>query len=224
LSPTLWRQTLAVAAIAIVYALIGMTTARPQEYARSSATEPWEPCGECHNLDGISANGHFPHLAGQRAAYIEKELLDFQAGARANDHGQMGVASREIGPRERAMVARHFAGLPAPAPRPDDLNPADAERAARLVAAGDHGAKIPACNSCHGVRAKHDFNAPRLEAQQPAYLAKQLADFRSGRRTNDRNRVMQLIAGRLSEADIELVATYLATRQRDAPARLAGRH
>ena len=217
------RQTLAIAGTAIVYALIGMATARPQEYARTAATEPWEPCGECHNLDGISANGHFPHLAGQRAAYIEKELIDFQSGARANDHGQMGVASRALGPKERAVVARHFAGLPDPMPQLLDLNPTDAKRAATLVAMGDRAAKIPACNSCHGVRGKRNFTGPRLEAQQAAYLAKELADFRAGRRTNDRNRVMQLVAKRLSEAEITAVAAYLATRPRDTPAKLAGR-
>lgn len=223
MTPSLWRQTVAIAAIAVIYALIGLATARPQEYVQTSTAEPWEPCGECHSLDGLSANGHFPHLAGQRAAYIEKELRDFQAGARANDHGQMGVASRGLGPAERAAVARHFAGLPAPVPQSPELNPADVKRAAKLIAAGDRAAKIPACNSCHGAHAKHDFNAPRLEAQQPAYLVKQLADFRAGRRTNDRDRVMQLVAHRLSAADIELVATYLATRQRDAAARLADR-
>jgi cytochrome c553 len=219
----LWRQTPAIAVIAIAYAVIGPATARPEEYARTSATEPWEPCGECHNLDGISANGHFPHLAGQRAAYIEKELFDFQVGARANDRGQMGVASRGLGPAERAAVARHFAGLPAPMPRSPDLNPADARRAAALVARGDRAARIPACNSCHGVSAKRDVTAPRLEAQQAAYLAKELADFRAGRRTNDRAHAMQRIARRLSEADIDLLAAYLATRPRGAPARLAGR-
>jgi cytochrome c553 len=218
-----WRQTLAIAVIGVAYAMIGVAAARAQEYAATGASEPWEPCGECHNLDGISANGHFPHLAGQLAAYNEKELLDFEAGARANDHGQMGVASRGLGPIDRAAVARHFAGLPAPMPQSPDLNRADARRAATLVTKGDRAAKIPACNSCHGVTAKHDFTAPRLEAQQAGYLAKELADFQAGRRTNDPNRVMQLIAGRLSEADIELVAAYLATRPRDGPARLAGR-
>jgi cytochrome c553 len=218
-----WRQTLAIAAMGVAYAVIGVTAARPQEYAPNSVSEPWEPCGECHNLDGISANGHFPHLAGQRADYIEKELRDFEAGARANDRGQMGVASRRLGPAERAAVARHFAGLPAPAPRSPELDPADAKRAATLVARGDRAARVPACNSCHGVSAGREVIAPRLEAQQAGYLAKELADFRAGRRTNDRKGVMQIIAGRLSEADIELVATYLASRARDAPARLAGR-
>jgi cytochrome c553 len=218
-----WRQTLAIAAMGVAYAVIGVTAARPQEYAQTSASEPWEPCGECHNLDGISSNGHFPHLAGQRADYIEKELRDFQAGARANDRGQMGVASRRLGPAEQAAVARHFAGLPAPVPRSSELDPEGARRAVTLVARGDRAAKVPACNSCHGVSAKREIIAPRLEAQQAAYLAKELADFRAGRRANDRKRVMQLVASRLSEADIELVAAYLASRPRDAPARLAGR-
>jgi cytochrome c553 len=57
--------------------------------------KPWEGCGECHDLDGIAPNGHFPNLAAQKASYLRKEMDDFRKGLRGNDHGQMGTSARE---------------------------------------------------------------------------------------------------------------------------------
>lgn len=32
--------------------------------------KPWDGCGECHDLDGVAPNGHFPNLAAQKTAYF----------------------------------------------------------------------------------------------------------------------------------------------------------
>jgi cytochrome c553 len=185
--------------------------------------KPWEGCGECHDLDGVAPNGHFPSLAGQKAAYFLKQMADFRDGDRANDHGQMGVSSRETTGQALDEVAAYFASLPAPLPQSKkSLDAADAARAQLLVERGSQTEHIPACDNCHGPKPKHDIVAPRLESQQLGYLEKQLNDFRSGRRTNDPNGVMQKVAQRLSDADIELVASYLAARSPNPSASLTG--
>ena len=39
-------------------------------------------CGGCHGATGKSVAPIYPNLAGQHAAYIVKQLKDFQSGAR----------------------------------------------------------------------------------------------------------------------------------------------
>lgn len=39
-------------------------------------------CGACHGPDGNSTNAMWPNLAGQKAAYLVKQLKDFKSGAR----------------------------------------------------------------------------------------------------------------------------------------------
>jgi cytochrome c553 len=173
--------------------------------------KPWEGCGECHDLDGVAPNGHFPNLAGQKTAYFLKAMEDFRTGRRANDHGQMGVSARETTGKALDQVAAYFASLPPPAPQPNtELAPAENARAQRIVERGDRAAHIPACDDCHGPKPKHEFVAPCLEAQQAPYLEKQLDDFTSGRRTDDPDQIMQKIAKRLPADDVHAVSVYLA--------------
>jgi cytochrome c553 len=179
--------------------------------------KPWEGCGECHDLDGVAPNGHFPSLAGQSTAYFLKQMRDFRDGKRTNDHGQMGVSSRETTGKVLSEVAAYFAGLPAPQPQPvKGLDAAAVARALLLFAHGSRPDRIPPCADCHGPAPKHDFVAPCLEAQQRDYLAKQLEDFRAGRRANDPEQVMEKIAQRLSDGDIDALSAYLASRTRPA--------
>jgi cytochrome c553 len=181
--------------------------------------KPWEGCGECHDLDGVAPNGHFPNLAGQNTAYFLKEMDDFRTGKRGNDHGQMGVSSRETTGKVLDQVAAYFAALPTPPPQPPaGLDPAQAARAQLLVTHGGRADKIPACADCHGPKPKHDFIAPCLEAQQSAYLEKELDDFKSGRRGNDPNAVMEKVTQHLSGRDIAALAAYLASLKRPEPA------
>jgi len=50
----------------------------------SHATPPASAasCAGCHGADGNSVVPNFPKLAGQHAAYIEKQLKDFRGGFR----------------------------------------------------------------------------------------------------------------------------------------------
>jgi len=173
--------------------------------------KPWEGCGECHDLDGVAPNGHFPNLAAQKSVYFLKQMADFRDGKRMNDHGQMGVSARETTGDKLHQIAAYFATLPPPPPQtPAGLGAADAARARLLVRDGSRAERIPACDNCHGSRPKHEFVAPCLESQQPKYLEKQLADFRLLKRDNDPDGVMRKVAQRLSEEDAAVLSVYLA--------------
>lgn len=65
------------------------------------------------------------------------------------------------------------------------------------------------CSSCHGA----DGNSgaplyPKLSQQHPEYLAKQLAEFKSGKRANA---IMSGLAAGLSDDDMRNVAAYLSS-------------
>src|SRR5215472_15937495 len=80
--------------------LIAAWSAVSLAYADIIVTEgmqPWDLCATCHSLDGISAMARFPKLAGQRAAYIVKQVRDFRDGRRSNDGGQMQASASDIG-------------------------------------------------------------------------------------------------------------------------------
>jgi len=177
---------------------------------------PQELCGLCHGLDGVSATSRFPKLAGQKSAYIEKQLADFLAGRRQNDGGQMRNVITEISQSLYPEVAAYFANLPPPPPSEVEGEPAaGALDAARdLFLSGRAEDAIPACASCHLSTNADLPYAPHLTAQHPGYLAKQLRDFRSGERANDATGTMAAIAASLTDAEIDGLAAFLGSTPR----------
>ncbi|MEN9544419.1 MAG: hypothetical protein RLZZ598_1252 [Pseudomonadota bacterium] len=67
------------------------------------------------------------------------------------------------------------------------------------------------CAACHTADGSRGSPAnPILQNQHPEYLAKQLADFKSGKRASA---VMQGMAATLSEEDMRNVAAFYASKQ-----------
>ena len=67
------------------------------------------------------------------------------------------------------------------------------------------------CAACHGPDGNSAIPAnPKLAQQHPQYLAKQLAEFKSGKRANG---VMLGMASALSDDDMKNVAAWLATQK-----------
>ncbi|MEQ8825262.1 MAG: cytochrome C [Filomicrobium sp.] len=178
---------------------------------------PQELCGLCHGLNGISATAKFPKLAGQKPAYIEKQLKDFLSGKRTNDGGQMESIVTEIAPEQFKDVAAYFSEREPPTPPESDapdLTPDERTRAHDLFNKGRAEAGIPACASCHIETNDDAKHAPYLTSQHRDYLAKQLNDFRNGMRDNDTTGTMQKIAAALEPDEIEILAGYLAATPR----------
>jgi cytochrome c553 len=81
---------------------------------------------------------------------------------------------------------------------------------------GEESAKVPAiagqvCATCHGA----DGNSlipvnPKLAGQHAGYIAKQLTEFKSGKRANP---VMAGMAAMLSKDDVKSVADYFASQK-----------
>ena len=67
------------------------------------------------------------------------------------------------------------------------------------------------CGACHTADGSRGSPAnPILQGQQPEYLAKQLAEFKAGKRANA---IMQGMAATLSEADMKNVAAFYAGKE-----------
>ncbi|HET7832145.1 MAG TPA: c-type cytochrome [Gallionella sp.] len=68
-------------------------------------------CVGCHLDEGVG-NKTYPRLAGQNAAYIAQQLVNFRSGARANDSSSlMRAVAAHITDGEIAAVAEYLASL-----------------------------------------------------------------------------------------------------------------
>jgi cytochrome c553 len=168
-------------------------------------------CAACHNLDGNSTIPANPVIAGQHPEYAMKQLLNFKS-----DGGK---------PAERASPV--MTGIVASLTRDDMANLAlyfggqqgkpRAGRDAELVKLGEAiyrggvlSRNVPACSSCHGPNgAGMPAQFPRLSGQHAQYTEQELRRFRSGERTNDPNRMMRLVAQKLSDKEIAGLAQYI---------------
>ncbi len=87
---------------------------------------------------------------------------------------------------------------------------ASAAPAAADIAAGKAKAGAT-CAVCHGAQGVATLpNAPNLAGQPQIYLAEQLKNYRSGRRTHE---VMSVIAKPLSDQEIEDLSAWYASLQ-----------
>jgi cytochrome c553 len=186
--------------------------ARAQMWDDSSG-DPWDRCAECHGLDGAGNHIKFPRLAGQKPAYIIKQLNDFRNGRRTNDGGQMQKTAAEIKEEDYPRVAKWFASQTPSWPKLTlEIDP-DLARARKLWRSGTNG--LDACFSCHSAAVfgllDKAIIGPRIAGQRDFYIAKELTDYRAGqRRGNDPDHVMTTIASRLNDSDIASLAVFLS--------------
>lgn len=176
-----------------------------------SGMAPWEICALCHSADGVSVMPKFPKLAGQKVPYIERQIMQFRLGGRANDGGQMQAISTEVELQDVAKIAVYFASLPAPSVVDQSaIRFSETEYVSRvgrgrsLFYAGDKN--VPACAKCH---ADKNSAAPWIDRQHRDYIEKQLLDFRSGKRRDSVLGVMPGIAEKLTDFDVASLALFL---------------
>ncbi|REL28617.1 cytochrome c [Thalassotalea euphylliae] len=66
-------------------------------------------CAACHGAEGISAIPMYPNLAGQKEAYIAKQLKDFKSGARKDP--VMAPMAMGLTDADMANLAAYYASL-----------------------------------------------------------------------------------------------------------------
>ncbi|MBC3485980.1 c-type cytochrome [Pseudomonas kermanshahensis] len=164
-------------------------------------------CGACHNPDGNSLAPNFPKLAGQGQRYLEKQLHDIKSGKRTVL--EMTGMLAAFNDQDLADIAAYFASQKGSVGAAD---PKLVERGRALFNGGDLEKGMPACTGCHSPNGAGIALAgfPHLGGQHSQYVTKQLTEFREGVRTNDGDAMtMRTIAGKLSNHDIEALASYI---------------
>jgi len=155
-------------------------------------------CAGCHNE--TNAN---PQLDGQLPTYIYKQLVDYKNGNRKDPTTAMNGLASTLSDQDMTDVSAWYGKQP---PKPgkgggDDLT--------GIVYKGDGKRMEPSCSSCHGFSGQGEkVDTPRLAGQNADYLEKTLLAYKSGVRANDIYSRMRLIASKLSEKEIKLLAEY----------------
>ena len=162
-------------------------------------------CAACHGERGNSQNPEWPKLAGQHPNYLAQQLRDFKSGARKNE-----VMSPIAAPLSETDIADIAAFYSAQKRQTGMADPGLVESGERLYRGGNASTGVPACMACHGPAGAGNPAAgfPALSSQHAAYTRKQLNAYRSSERRN--GQTMQTIAARMSESEIEAVASYIA--------------
>lgn len=168
-------------------------------------------CASCHGVDGTgNAQAGFPVLAQLPQTYFIKQIADFKSGTRSNP--AMTPIAKAMNAKDTEAAARYYASLVSLKVKSATVDAAVIARGENLAINGAWDRQIPACFKCHaagGLGVAPVF--PRIVGQHASYTVSQLQAWKTGIRTNDPQKLMQLVAKNLSDDEIHAVAEYLAT-------------
>lgn len=162
-------------------------------------------CFICHGMEGESSSPVFPRLTGQNAAYVARQLADYQSGKRASTTMQPMVA--DLTPADFAALGAYFAAKPTHKHAVAD--PLLAQVGAFVYERGNPYSGVAACAGCHGANGHGTDRLPRLAGQHAQYVEKQLREFGNRARNND-NAIMHAVASKLTELEVKAVSSYIS--------------
>jgi len=166
-------------------------------------------CAGCHGANGISTTAAVPNLAGQRPAYLYRELRVYQVGGLGES--AMNNAVKFLGDDALVKVAAYYASLdPAPAGPGNDAQavPTDPDpvQTGKAAAAG--------CAGCHGEAGiSKTPGTPSLVGLDPKYLVAAMTGYKNGQRNHE---MMKSMLAPIRDADLNDIALYYALQ---SPAR-----
>ena len=164
-------------------------------------------CATCHGQDGNSPLPINPKLAGQNAKYMVKQLQDFKSGARPGP--TMAAMVLSLSDQDMEDIAAWYASQEVTLGGAD---PELVELGATIYRAGNGDISSAACSACHSPTGNGNAPAgfPALGGQHVEYTLQQLKDFRAGVRENDGAAMMRTVVERLTDRELEAVASYIA--------------
>lgn len=173
-----------------------------------------EPCAPCHGSLGEGGrNPYFPRLAGKPSGYLFNQLLAFQEGRR--HYAPMNYLLEFQRSDYLAAMAAFFSAqrLQVSPQPPPTASAAVLAHGEDLVEHGAAARSIPPCSACHGAKLTGmQPGIPGLVALNADYIVAQLGAWRYGTRTATAPDCMQLVAARLTDADVSAVAAWLSSR------------
>ncbi len=148
-------------------------------------------CRTCHGLEGLARIPIAPHIGGEPAAYLNRQLRAFRDGTRT--HEMMSVVAKSLDDTAIANLAAWYSSQEARATLPDGVSPDDAP---------------VECSACHGEAGMGQTeDVPNLAGESPIYIDTQLKAFRLGKREHE---VMSAVAADLSDEEMRRFADWYA--------------
>lgn len=169
-------------------------------------------CAACHGADGNSQLAVNPKLAGQHPEYLFKQMKNFKAADGKPAERNNAIMNGMIAAFDEGQM-RDLAAYFSAQTQTGDVakNRETIELGQRLYRAGDLSKGLPACAACHGpAGAGLPAQYPRIGGQFAEYTEVQLKSFRDGVRANDPNKMMRMVALKMTDAEIKAVADYVA--------------
>lgn len=179
---------------------LGMVEAASAGRGEKIAEE--QMCAKCHGKLGVSEDEDAPNIAGQRAAYVAKQLADYKEGAR--DEKSMTKAAKKLNSQDMADLGAFYAKQKAE-------KAAGKVKSLAMVSAGDEKRFLLPCAACHGKRGEgFGHEVPALMGQKGSQFLDTMKAFKEGDRANDHYGRMRYIASKLSDQEMEQTAAYYA--------------
>jgi cytochrome c553 len=199
-------MTAKLAATLICATAFGWTASSLAAGTKEAGQTKSTPCVACHGIDGNSANPEWPSIAGQHESYLMRQLKAFRAGERQNP--LMSPMAAGLSDEDIADLAAFYSSQTA---HGGETEPSKLKLGQKVYRAGNMEEQTMACAGCHGPTGRGNPLAsyPAIQGQHATYVAAQLRAYKSGTRANDPNQMMRSIAARLSDAEIDAVASYV---------------
>ena len=169
-------------------------------------------CVACHGPDGNSPLAANPKLAGQHPEYLLKQMKNFKSADGKPPERVSAIMNGMIAAYDEGQM-RDLAAYFAAQTRKNEAakNRETVEFGQKLFRGGDQAKGLPACAGCHGpVGAGMPAQYPRIGGQFAEYTEAQLKSFRDGARANDPNKMMRMVAIKMTDAEIKAVSDYIA--------------
>src|SRR5215831_3008214 len=189
------RKRFVVALLAVGWATTSFAAEPP-----ASIREIVQTCASCHGQDGVSAIENTPSLAAQPDIFLQYQLVFIRDGQRKVE--VMQEFAKKLTDQDIRELGAYYASLPPPPAQPANRKVDD--KAVTALIEPRH------CDSCHKPDFSGQGESARLAGQRPEYLAKALADFRSGARRGRGLGIMIEVSVSLHDEDMQMIASWLA--------------
>jgi cytochrome c553 len=203
-------------ALKMLMALLGVAVVGSAAYAQGltgdvqAGARKVSMCMGCHAVPGARASfpevHRVPMISGQTKAYLVAALTAYRQGDRR--HPTMRGVARGLTDQDIADIAAYYASHAIGRP---EVPATPAPASARVAALLERGA----CMQCHGANMNSplDPSFPKIAGQHADYLFVSMRAYRvqGNRKVGRNNPIMQGIVGQFTDAELRLMADYIAT-------------
>ena len=186
--------------------------AAPKGDAARGQTIAAAVCVACHGPDGNSPLAANPKLAGQHQEYLYKQMKNFKPVADKQPERVHAIMNGMVAAYDDSQMRDLAAYFAAQTQKGEAAkNRETIALGQKLYRAGDQAKGLPACAGCHGpAGGGMPAHYPRIGGQYAEYLEAQLKGFREGARANDQNKMMRMVAIKMTDPEIKAVSDYIS--------------